>query len=106
MAQRVEIILEDDLDGGKADKTVQFSLDGKDYEIDLTEANAKKLRSALDVYIQAARRANRTRRPTSRSGSNRQEANQIRQWAAANGYEISSRGRVPANVRSAYEAAH
>ncbi|MDN5727507.1 MAG: Lsr2 family protein [Propionibacteriales bacterium] len=110
MAQRVEIILEDDLEGGRADETVTFSLDGKDYEIDLTKSNAKALRSALDSYVQAGRRATRARRgvgrSVGRSGNNRQEANQIRQWAVANGYEISSRGRVPANIRSAYEAAN
>ena len=57
MAQTVKIILEDDLDGGPADETIQFSVDGRQYEIDLSAANAEKLRDSLSPYVSAGRRA-------------------------------------------------
>ena len=55
MAQRVQIVLEDDLDGGVAAETVTFGLDGVSYEIDLSEANAEKLRSGLEEFVNSAR---------------------------------------------------
>ena len=56
MAQRVQIILEDDYDGGEADETVSFSLDGAEYEIDLSSANAAELRNALAPWLSHARK--------------------------------------------------
>ncbi|MEU5382687.1 Lsr2 family protein [Kitasatospora cineracea] len=109
MVQRVQVTLEDDLTGGKADETVHFALDGKSYEIDLGTKNAKKLRDALAPFVAAGRKqsgrvqARRFGRAAAASG---EDTAKIREWAKQNGYEINDRGRVPGNVREAYEAAH
>ncbi len=106
MAQRVEIILVDDIDGSSADEKVRFALDGVNYEIDLSAANAAKLRDAMAPYVGNARRSS-TRRPRgSASASSGSSATEIRAWAAANGYEINARGRVPSNIKKAYDAAN
>jgi hypothetical protein len=114
MAQRVTVQLVDDLDGTAADdiSTVSFALDGVSYEIDLTEANAEKLRSGLEEFVNSARRTGgRVKRgtaPVKRAGSpaNREQTKAIRDWARQNGYELSDRGRIPANVIEAFETAH
>ena len=107
MALRVHVVLEDDLDGGSADETVMFALDGTNYEIDLSAKNAAKLRDALAKYVGAGRRtAARGRRGASRSRGGATNAAAVREWARANGYEVSDRGRVPADVKAAYDAAH
>ncbi len=108
MAQRVNVILVDDLDGKEADETVTFALDGVEYEIDLSEANATKLRKALEPYVEAGRRAAGKagrRRKAARSGGGTSAAD-IRQWARENGWDVPDRGRVSAEVREAYAAAH
>lgn len=108
MAQRVHVILEDDMDGSSADETVAFGLDGTTYEIDLSAKNAEKLRESLAAYIGVARRASRgggTRR-SGRSRTGGTSASDVRDWARANGFSVSDRGRVSAEVRSAYDAAH
>ncbi len=115
MARRVITTLIDDLDGKKADRTVEFSLDGTNYTIDLSEANAGKLRKALDPYISAGTRIGRApggRIParrgagTGRTASSRDENRLIREWAVANGHQISERGRIPQGVTDAYRAAN
>ncbi|MFT4010293.1 MAG: Lsr2 family protein [Nocardioidaceae bacterium] len=112
MAQKVTVVLVDDVDGGKADETVRFGLDGVGYEIDLGTKNAKKLREALAPYVGVARKTGRAggagRRVTSRRTRSAGEAPaaEVRAWAQANGYELADRGRVPAEVREAYAAAH
>lgn len=108
MAQRVQIILEDDFDGGQADETVAFGLDGSDYEIDLSGENASKLRDALAPWIASARKVGGRRRrgasaTKSQSGPGSAE---IRAWAQENGMQVSARGRVPAEIREAYANAH
>jgi hypothetical protein len=107
VAQRVHIVLEDDLDGSTADETVTFGLDGATYEIDLSKKNAAKLRDALAAYVGAARRVSSrsSRRSRGRGGSG-PTASQVREWARGQGYEVSDRGRVPADVRAAYDAAN
>ena len=109
MAQRVNIILVDDIDGGDADETVTFGLDGSTYEIDLSSKNAAKLRDAVAPYVGHARKVGGRRssggRRTAASG-NGPSAREIREWARANGWNLSDRGRVAAEVRQAYEAAH
>lgn len=107
MAQRMQVILEDDIDGGPAQETITFGLDGATYEIDLNEGNAAALRDALAAYVGAARRSG-GRRSTGRrkaisSGSS--ATSEIREWAKANGYDVSERGRVSAAVKEAYEKA-
>jgi hypothetical protein len=106
MARQVITVLTDDLDGGDADRTVEFGLDGITYTIDLSEKNVAKLRKALDPYLAVATRAGRTagrRTTTPVSRANSRETNQaIREWAAKNGWEVSERGRIPASVVEAY----
>jgi hypothetical protein len=109
MAQRVNIVLVDDIDGGDADETVTFGIDGTTYEIDLSSKNAAKLREAVAPYVGhsrkvGARRAGGGRRST--GSGNGASAKEIRDWARANGWNLSDRGRVAAEVRQAYEAAH
>jgi hypothetical protein len=105
MAQRVQIILEDDYDGGIADETISFGLDGAEYEIDLSTRNAAGLRDALAPWLAHARKTGgRRKRAAKASGSS--STSDIRAWAQAQGLDVSSRGRVSAEVRDAYEKAH
>lgn len=108
MAQRVQIILEDDLDGGDASETVTFGLDGVTYEIDLNEKNAASLRDALAGYVGAGRRVagRRGSGSASASRSNSGELSKIREWARSNGHEVSDRGRISQKVRDAYAKAN
>jgi hypothetical protein len=108
MAQRVTIVLEDDLDGSAADETVTFALDGTTYEIDLNAKNAGKLRDALAPYVGHARKAGGRRssgRSSFRSGAKR-DVTEVREWARANGHKVSDRGRISAEVQAAYDKAH
>lgn len=112
MAQRVQIILEDDYDGSAADETVSFGLDGVEYEIDLSSTNAQELRESLAVWTAHARKTGGRRRRVAVSSGRPAEAtvgsspSDIRAWAQEQGLEVSSRGRVSAEVREAYEKAH
>jgi hypothetical protein len=108
MAQKVNIVLIDDIDGSDASETVSFGLDGTTYEIDVSDANAAALREALAGYIGHARRvgsaSRRGRRTTTTTlGASTKE---MRDWARSNGFQVSDRGRVSAEVRTAFEAAH
>ena len=106
MAQRVQIILEDDIDGGEATETVTFGLDGVTYEIDLNDKNAGALRDALAPYVGSGRRVSgRKSSGGSSSRSSSGELAKIREWARANGYEVSDRGRISKKVRDAYARA-
>jgi len=113
MAQKVTVQLVDDLDGGPADETVSFSLDGTAYEIDLSATNATEMRDAFARYVGPARRvgggraAGRAagRRTSHRRGGDSRTA-EIREWARANGRKVNERGRLPATIIEAYEAAH
>jgi len=118
MAQKIHIVLEDDLDGSEATETVSFGLDGTSYEIDLNDQNASALREALATYVGHARKVSGARRGGGRkassgggsgsgsNGSGGATAKEIRDWARENGYEVPDRGRVSAEVREAYDAAH
>lgn len=100
MARKTFTELVDDIDGGQADETVTFGIDGVAYEIDLTDKNAAKLRKALDQYASAARRVGgRKKRPATG-----EDTAAIRAWAQENGYEVGDRGRIPQNVKDAYAA--
>jgi hypothetical protein len=108
MAQKVHIVLEDDLDGSPATETVSFGLDGKTYEIDLNDKNAGKLRDALAQYVGAGRSvggARRGRKPSTSTNLG-PSAREIRDWARSNGHDVPDRGRIPADVRAAFEAAN
>ncbi|MGQ0574572.1 MAG: histone-like nucleoid-structuring protein Lsr2 [Pseudonocardia sp.] len=112
MAKQTTVTLIDDLDGSPADEQVEFAVDGKSYEIDLSSANSTKLRDALAPFVSAARRAGGTRRSAgsgsapSRPTADREQNQAIREWAQAEGMKISERGRIPSNVLEAYHAAH
>jgi hypothetical protein len=106
MAQRVQIILEDDYDGGVAEETVSFGLDGAEYEIDLSSKNAANLRDALAPWLGHARKTGGRRKRGGSKQSGSSSTSDIRAWALANGHDVSSRGRVSADVREAYEKAH
>lgn len=103
MAQKVSIVLVDDIDGTDAEETVSFALDGRDYEIDLNSKNAAKLRDALAPYLGHARRAGGRKR--GRTGGGPSPAD-IRAWARENGFDVPDRGRVSQQVKDAYVAAH
>ena len=109
MAQKVNIILVDDLDGGSADENVKFGLDGVNYEIDLSAGNAAELRSSLERFINAARKASggrNTQRAKAPTGGRSHDSAQIRQWARDNGYTVNSRGRIQAEIQEAYQKAN
>ena len=109
MAQKVQVILVDDIDGGPAEETVSFSLDGVSYEIDLSGANATKLRDSFAPYVGTARRVggrSSAGRGRTRKGSGDNRTAQIREWARANGHNVSDRGRISADVQAAYDKAH
>lgn len=105
MAQRVHIVLEDDIDGGDATETVLFGVDGVNYEIDLSDKNAAKLRDALAKYLGSARRTTPRARRSARRNVSGPSTAQIREWARNSGYDVSDRGRISAEIRAAYEAA-
>lgn len=107
MAKQIIERLVDDIDGGEADETVPFSLDGVSYEIDLSGPNAKKLRDSLRPYLDGARKAGAGRRRRgARAASSRERSADIRAWAKARGIKVNERGRIPANVVQQYEEAH
>lgn len=112
MAQRVQIMLEDDFDGSPADETVTFGLDGVTYEIDLSASNAAQLRDVLAPYVGHGRRSGgrrsgpSTRGATSRSGGSKRDLASVREWARKNGHKVSDRGRISAEIQAAYDKAH
>lgn len=105
MAQKTEVILIDDLDGGQAEETVEFGLDGKTYAIDLSAENAAKLREALDPFVRVARKIAVTPHRRAVRVSTGVDATAVREWAKANGIAISSRGRIPKDAIEKYVAA-
>jgi len=110
VAKRVQVIHTDDIDGSDAAETIAFALDGINYSIDLSEANATKLRDALAPYIAAGERqrgaSTRRAAATGRRAGGGTAATAIRAWAVEQGMPVSARGRVSAEVREAYERAH
>jgi hypothetical protein len=108
MAQKVKVLLIDDLDGSDADETVSFAVDGVSYEIDLSSSNASDLRDAFAKWIGHARKSGGRRAPARRSSGSTSggDTGAIREWARANGYKVSDRGRVSAEIREAYAAAN
>ena len=106
MAQKIQTLFIDDIDGGDAEGTVRFGLDGTEFEIDLNARHSTELRQALQMYILHARKvggtASRRGRGNRRSSPDTARA---REWARENGYEIKERGRIPADIVAKYEAA-
>jgi hypothetical protein len=108
MAQKVQVLLVDDLDGSEATETVSFGLDGVSYEIDLSSGNAGQLRKELASYVEHGRKAGSVlgRRRRQRNGAGREQSARIREWAKDHGYKVNERGRIPANIVADYDAAH
>jgi hypothetical protein len=112
VAQKIQTLFIDDIDGGEAEGTVRFALDGAEYEIDLSAKHSEELRSVLGKYVAharkvggAARRAGRSAGRAPRSAASSLNTTEIRNWARDNGYDIKDRGRVPADVVAKYQAA-
>ena len=108
MATRIEVALEDDLDGGPAEESLRFAIGGTEYEIDLSKKNAKAFRKGLAPFTEHARKAGpgpgQRRRPA-RTSAARQRSAGIRAWAKANDIPVSDRGRIPASIAEQYNAA-
>jgi hypothetical protein len=109
MAQKVNIILVDDIDGSDAVETVSFGLDGTTYEIDLNKKNAAGLRDALAAYVGHGRKVAGSRggrRSVSSKNNLGPTAREVRDWARSNGFSVPDRGRIPADVREAFDKAN
>lgn len=109
MAKKTVVLLEDDIDGSEATETLSFALDGSEYEIDLNEGHASELREALARFTDAGRKVSGGRgRPAARTKSSQggPDAKAVRMWAAENGIQVNTRGRIQADVVEKYEAAH
>jgi hypothetical protein len=104
MAQKIQTLFIDDIDGGEADGTVRFALDGTEYEIDLNTKHNDALRAALGTYVAHARKLTATRRGPARPGRKPSNVDTVavRTWARENGYDIKDRGRVPADLVAKY----
>ena len=106
MTTKITVVLEDDLDGGPADETVRFGIDGTGYEIDLSTTNAAAFRRQLVPYIDHARRVGTRVRPRpGRIAASRSHSADIRAWAKDQGIALSGRGRIPADVAAQYQVA-
>ena len=103
MTTRQIVSLIDDIDGSEATGTVSFSLDGQDYEIDLSDANAGTLRAALTTYTESARKITGTRPHVRRTKAHRVVSADVRTWAAHNGITLNPRGRVPNEIVTRYQ---
>jgi hypothetical protein len=110
MAQKVQVLITDDIDGSDGAGSVTFGLDGVTYEIDLSEANASKLRKSLATYVEHGRKVTAAKRTAARAsgkaksdGVNPQE---VRAWAKQQGIEVSDRGRVPNDLVARFQAAN
>ena len=113
MATQTKVELIDDLTGDKADETVLFGIDGREFEIDLTRDHAGELRDNLARYLAKARKvgkrtivSTRSKHAASGQRQSREQTAAIREWARANGHNISDRGRIPLQVAKAFENAH
>lgn len=108
MAQKIQTLFIDDIDGGEAEGTVRFGLDGAEYEIDLSAKHNEELRTALGTYVAHARKLSGAARRTTPRGGRKPSSNDTvaaRAWARENGYDIKDRGRVPADLVAKYQAA-
>src|SRR6201995_3317982 len=108
VAQKIQPVFIDDLDGSEAEGTVRFGLDGGEYEIDLNAGHARALRDALSRYVQAAGRAGGGARRPARSGRRARadgvDSTEVREWAKAQGIDVKDRGRGPAELGVKFKA--
>ena len=105
MAQKIQTLFVDDLDGSEADGAVWFGLDGTEYEIDLNAQHAQQLRDALARDVAAGRRVSASARRPARSGGKALNTTEVREWAKAQGIDVKDRGRVPAELVVKFKAA-
>ena len=109
MAQKIQTLFIDDLDGSEAEGTIRFGLDGTEYEIDLNAEHAQALRDVLARYVHAARRAGGGARRPARGGRRASaggvDSTEVREWAKAQGINVKDRGRVPAELVVKFKAA-
>ena len=108
MAQKIQTLFVDDIDGSEAAGTVRFGLDGTEYEIDLSKKHAEALRKSLGRYVQAARRGAGSRRPSRgrrQPSANGVDNTQVRAWAKSQGIDVKDRGRIPAELVVKFKAA-
>jgi Lsr2 len=108
VAQKIQTLFIDDLDGSEAEGTVRFGLDGAEYEIDLNTKHADALRAVLSQYVAAARRSAGARKPARsgrRASGNTLNSTEVRDWARSQGIEVKDRGRVPAELIVKFKAA-
>jgi hypothetical protein len=109
MAQKVNVLLVDDIDGSEAAETIQFGLDGTHYEIDVNSDHGRQLREALEPYLKKARKVTGSAaRPARgrRTAANDAENKKIRNWARERHLDVNERGRIPADIVAQYEAAN
>lgn len=108
MAQKVQVVLTDDIDGTEAEHQVKFGWLGAEYEIDLSEKNFSAFEKAITKYLEAGRKVRGGARPRSVAAKTHQpkpDLNAVREWARANGFEVSDRGRIKTEIMDAYHAA-
>jgi hypothetical protein len=102
MATKVLTTLQDDIDGSDATQTIRFALDGIEYEIDVSDRNANRLRNSLGDFIAHGRRVSGR---SARNSAGRVDIKAVRKWAEANGIDVSRRGRIPAEIVERYKTA-
>jgi DNA-binding LacI/PurR family transcriptional regulator len=110
MAQQFQVRYIDDLDGtdlGETSNTISFAFEGKEYSIDLSDDNAEAFREAVAPYIEAGHRVTGSKtKPARKTATTSGDTKAIREWARNAGYDVSDRGRIPADVMQAYAAAN
>jgi hypothetical protein len=106
MAQRTQVLYVDDIDGSEAEGTVRFRFGGADYEIDLNKEHADQFAEAIGPFLAAARKTSASRRPVRGARAGRHDLSNVRAWARDQGFKVSDRGRIPADVLAKYNAAH
>jgi hypothetical protein len=108
VAQKTVVELVDDLDGGEADETVTFALDGVDFMIDLSSENANRLRETLAEFVGNARRTDsrRSAKSSARGNGSKPDSQAIREWARSQGEPVAERGRISRDLLVRFQAAH
>ena len=103
MARKTTVMLQDDLEGGQATQTIRFGYQGIEYEIDLNDENAKEMTQWLENYVSHARRVGGSKRAAKSNGyASKVDPKLVRQWAAEQGIELNSRGRIPSDIQERY----
>jgi hypothetical protein len=102
VARKTTVMLQDDLDGSNATQTLRFGFQSVEYEIDLNDENAAEMTHWLENYIAHGRRVGGSKRTPKNGYASKADPKLVREWAAAQGIEISSRGRIPIDVQERY----